>query len=350
MQPGTTNVYAIDPLSDGRWQSFTARHPRASVFHSTSLLRALQRTYGYEPVVFTTCPPDMALDNGLVFCRIKSWLTGWRLVSLPFADHCEPLVSDPGELDVLLLHLRPYVDSGEWRYIEIRPICQEPGSVTGFRKARTYHFHRLNLAKSRQELFHSFHKDCVQRKIRRAEREKLQYEYGNSDALLEKFYELLVVTRRRQYLPPQPLSWFRALMAAFGDQLRIRVASKGGLPVASILTITHNKSVVYKYGCSDARFHNLGGMAFLFWNTIEEAQAMGLEELEMGRSDSENLGLIAFKEHWGALGSPLSYWTYSRRSVHTPYAWRRNALRRIVRFTPDPVLRAAGRLLYGHIG
>ena len=349
-QSRATSVYEINPLSDGRWESFTERHPRASVFHSTSWLRALQMAYGYEPTVVTTCPPGAALENGLVFCRVQSWLTGWRFVSLPFSDHCEPLADDPSKLDSLLLHMRHYVDSRRWNYIEIRPIVHQPGSETGLRKVRTYRFHRLDLARSQQELLHSFHKDCVQRKIRRAEREHLGYEDGTSEAALKKFYGLLIMTRRRQFLPPQPLSWFRALITTFGDRLKIRVASKDTVPIASILTITHKKSIVYKYGCSDARFHKLGGMALLFWKTIEEAKNRGLEEFEMGRSDSENLGLISFKEHWGALGTPLSYWMYARRFVQTPYSWRRDAVRQVVRFAPDPVLRALGKLLYGHIG
>jgi lipid II:glycine glycyltransferase (peptidoglycan interpeptide bridge formation enzyme) len=108
------------------------------------------------------------------------------------------------------------------------------------------------------ELPHDFHGDSDQRKIRHAERENLQYEEGTSDDLLQEFYRLLVVTRRRQYLPPQPLSWFRGLIAAFGKDLKIRVASKDGVAVASILTLSHKKTMVYKYGCSDAAANKLG--------------------------------------------------------------------------------------------
>ena len=67
------------------------RHPKASVFHTPAWLQALRWTYGDEPVVFTTSPPTAELTNGVVFCRVKSWLTGRRLISLPFSDHCEPL-------------------------------------------------------------------------------------------------------------------------------------------------------------------------------------------------------------------------------------------------------------------
>ncbi len=42
--------------------------------------------------VLTTCAPDAPLTDGVVFCEVDSWLTGRRLVSLPFSDHCEPLL------------------------------------------------------------------------------------------------------------------------------------------------------------------------------------------------------------------------------------------------------------------
>jgi lipid II:glycine glycyltransferase (peptidoglycan interpeptide bridge formation enzyme) len=213
-----------------------------------------------------------------------------------------------------------------------------------------YRWHRLNVSGSAEELFRSFNKSCIQRKIRRAEREELRYEEGTSEALLQRFYELLVMTRRRQFLPPQPLSWFRALIAEFGDDLKIRTASKGEVAVASILTITHKKTMVYKYGCSDARFHKFGGVPFLFWHAIREAKDEGLEELDMGRSETSNLGLIAFKEHWGAAGTELSYWTYPQQSRLNAGGWDKGVLREAVPLLPNFVLKAMGKFLYGHVG
>ena len=343
-------VYQTDPLRDSRWGAFVESHPRASVFHTTNWLQALKATYRYDPIVATTCPPGAPLTNGIVFCCVDSWLTGRRFVSLPFSDHCEPLVNNPDELDHLLLYMKRRVDEEEWRYLEIRPKSSQPGSHTGLGKSVTYLFHRLGLQRSTQELFHQFHKDCVQRKIRRAEREKLSYQAGTSALLLRKFYELHIMTRRRHYLPPQPLSWFHRLIATFGDSLTIRVAFKGDVPVASILTLVNKKSIVYKYGCSDARFHKLGGMPLLFWVTIQEAKEKGFEELEMGRSESDNLGLISFKEHFGAAGTPLSYWAYARRPDLAAQLSKRSMLRRLVPLAPEFVLRTVGTVLYRHIG
>ena len=349
-QSAAANVYELDPLSDSRWEVFVSSHPESSVFHSTSWLKALQTAYGYEPVVITTCSPGIPLTNGLVFCRIKSWVTGRRLVSLPFSDHCEPLADYPETTDDLLFDMRRQVDVGKWKYIEIRPRSYQPGTRAKLHNSVKYRIHSLDLSKSKPELFRNFHKSCVQRKIRRAEREKLHYEEGRSENLLKNFHKLLLATRRRQNLPPQPLSWFRALIAAFGDSLKIRVVSKNDLPIASILTLSHKKSMVYKYGCSDVRFHRFGGMALLFWNTIQQAKDAGIEELELGRSDNDNLGLICFKEHWGAIGKSLNYWVYPQSPRVTRGTWEKAIIGQLVPMSPNPVLRTIGKLLYRHIG
>jgi lipid II:glycine glycyltransferase (peptidoglycan interpeptide bridge formation enzyme) len=158
------------------------------------------------------------------------------------------------------------------------------------------------------------------------------------------------MTRRRQGLPPQPIAWFRRLIGAFGSGLKIRVAYKGDLPVASILTLSDTKSMVYKYGCSDVRFHRLGGMQLLLWNAIKEAKENGCEDLDMGRSNTNNVGLITFKKRWGAIERELSYWTYPLRPQAQPTIWQKRLLQNVVSISPDVALKAVGNLLYRHVG
>ncbi len=345
-----SDLYEIDPLQDPRWAELVENCPLASVFHSRSWLSALNKVYGYRPLVLTTCPAGSALKNGVVFCEIRSWLTGNRLVSLPFSDHCEPLVENSQVLYEVLSAANQHVDQRKSKYVEIRPRYLAPVDKTEFGESAKYVFHQLDLRSDIETLFRKFHKDCVQRKIRRAEREKLTYEEGRSEQLLAEFYKLFVMTRRRQYLPPQPISWFRALIASFGDALKIRVAYKDAIPTASILTLDHKRSMVYKYGCSDAAFNNLGGTPLLFWKTIQDAKARGFDELDMGRSDIDNAGLITFKEHWGAVKTPISYWTYPRRSSGLPSWLKGDMVKRIVSATPTPILEGVGKFLYPHIG
>jgi hypothetical protein len=344
-------VYETDPMQDPRWEELARKHPRASVFHCSSWLKALRRTYDYEPFVVTTCSPDTELTNGLLFCRVRSWLTGGRLVSLPFSDHCEPLVDSADELTCLLMEMQHRVDQNTWKYVEIRPTLFEPGIETGMGKAAAYFFHRLKLEeKSSVELFHGFHKNCIQRKIRRAEREGLQYEEGRSEEILKKFYHLLLLTRRRQGLPPQPLAWFRSLAEGFGNSLKIRVASKNQVPVSSILTISFGRTMTYKYGCSDENLNKYGGMAFLMWKAIEDAKNSGLDEVDLGRSDINNEGLAVFKDRLGATRSVMQYWRFPKSDSAGEAGWKTRFARQLVSVAPDSSLAAAGNLLYRHFG
>ena len=114
------SVYIFNPLEDLRWGAFALRHPMASVFHTVGWVQALQRTYRYEPVVYTTSPPGEDLTDGILLCRVCSRLTGRRMVSVPFADHCEPLTSAGPESAELMAALRD-ATAHTWQYVELRP-------------------------------------------------------------------------------------------------------------------------------------------------------------------------------------------------------------------------------------
>ncbi len=63
------------------------------------------------------------------------------------------------------------------------------------------------------------------------------------------------------------------------------MARKNGSAIATMLTLRQEPNVVFKYGGSDARFHNLGGVPFLFWKLIEDSKTSAAEKIDLGRSD-----------------------------------------------------------------
>jgi lipid II:glycine glycyltransferase (peptidoglycan interpeptide bridge formation enzyme) len=348
-------VYQLNPLTDPRWLEFVQHHERASVFHSPGWLSALRQTYGYEPFVVTTSSGP-TLENGVVVCRVKGWMSR-RLVSLPFSDHCDPLVDGSEDLSEMLALLAGDAWTAGWRSVELRPrafvgqLFEVSAAACGLKPSGEYYLHRIDLRAEATEIFRRFHRSSTQRAIRRAEREGLTYEAGTSDRLLASFYRLLRLTRRRHGLPPQPLAWFRNLVACLGDRVLIHMASKDGQPIASILTLSFKKTIVYKYGGSDASLHHLGGMPFLFWRVIQDAQTRGLAELDLGRSDVDQPGLIAFKEHLGATRSMLTYYRYpEQRRTAARSGWISRVGRGIFARLPDATLNLAGRLLYKHLG
>jgi hypothetical protein len=347
---GATELHMIDPLADRRWEEFVGQHADASPFHRRGWLQALQRTYGYQPFVLTSAAPGEALKDGMPFCRISSWITGSRAVSLPFTDHCEPLVTGETERLRFMTWLDAEREQQGWQYVELRPLQGLQSAVPGWRPHHSYCFHELDLSPRLEQIFCGMHRDCIQRKVRRAEREGLSYEVGRSTEQLEAFYSLLLITRKRLRMLPQPRSWFHNLLECMGSSLQIRVARKDGRPVASLLTLRHRRSVIYKYGASDSRVHNLGGMPFLFWKLIEESKAEGREAIDFGRSDLENEGLIRFKDKFNAHQHNLVYYRSPGSEKRKKEARHSKTLGRLVSKLPDGLPEIAGRVLYRHMG
>lgn len=340
----------MNPLSDRRWDDLAARHPKASVFHQRGWLEALARTYGYEPIVLTSTPPGEPLENGIVVCRVSSWITGTRLVSLPFADHCEPLVG-PDKLEQFSKWMREERSRQRWKYVELRPLSSSGDLKCDLPNSQSYYFHALDLTPEVSQIFRGFHKTSLQQKIRRAEKMGLDYEVGRTEKLLEEFYGLLIKTRKRHQLFPQPRVWFKNLFECLGENVQIRVARKDGSAIAALLTLRHGTSVVYKYGCSDENFHNLGGMPLLLWMFIQEAKALGATELDFGRSDMDNEGLVAFKDRFGSKKTVITYIRYPQpKHEAAGESWAVRTAKQIFSVLPETISPMAGSILYRHIG
>jgi hypothetical protein len=341
-------VHEVDPLSDRRWVELTDRCDRSSLFHTRPWLVALRGTYGYEPVVFTDAGPDEPLRNAVLFCRVNSWLTGARLVSLPFSDHCEPLVEAREQLGPLLMAVKARVGSA-CAYIELRPL-ERPVAVEGLHESQLFWTHSIDLRPELPTIFGRFHKSHTQRAIRKAERSNVSIEAGRSDELLHDFYTLHAMTRRRHQAPIQPLEWFRNLLNVFRDQLTIYLARHQGRPIAAIVTVGHKKTLVFKYGSSDAAFHRLGATPRLFWEAVRDGKSHGCTDFDLGRSDIDNPGLIAFKEHLGGRPQRLAYYRLSLRPDDSRERFASAFGKRIYALIPRHLQVTFSSRLYKHFG
>lgn len=346
-------IYTLDPISDPRWQEFLQSDPRASVFHSPGWLEAILRTYDYVPVVFTTTPPDRPLDNGAAFSIVKSWLVRPRLVSLPFSDHVDPLMANDADLSELLRELRRGQQAGLWKRIEFRAptaVTQDP-SWAAFHDGQAYALHRVDLRAGLDKVYSRFHRDSIQRKIHKAERSGIQEDVGRSERHLQLFFALHTTTRRRKGLPPPPYSWFRNILNCLVENAKIRIALKDGLPIAAILTLRFKETAVYKYGCTDNRYHNFGAMPFLLWKAMEQACHSGAQEFDLGRSEIHNSGLIRFKEKFGAARTEFTHKIFpGKHPIASEQDWRMAWAKKVFKLLPERVLIYAGARIYPHIG
>lgn len=338
----------IDPTRQVRWAELLESHPSTSVFHSVPWLRALRICYGYRPRAWCLNSSQTG-SVGLAACEVRSRLTGARLVSMPFSDHCEPLVDTAEQLGVLLQGLLGEDGTG-FRYVEIRPLHDHWSEVLetqGFQPSERFLFHEIDLRPGVEVLWKNLHAGSIRRKIRRAEREGLEVRQGNDPGLVNVYYRLHLRTRRRQGVPPQPLKWFRELAKEFGEKVRIYLAYYKDIPVAGIFTLQWGTCLTYKYGASDERRNPLGGNPLLMWSAMQDACAAGLERFDLGRCDWNNAGLAQYKERLGAARRRLMYY---RRPSGSPHTGTSRLVASVCRRLPLPVLRLLGRLLYRHVG
>ncbi len=343
-----TELSVLDPREDRRWSDFLQRNPQASVFHTPAWSSALSQTYRYRPFVFTSAQAGQPLADGLICCEINSWLTGKRLVSLPFSDHCQPLAETASRLRELLAKVRRSAAREGYRFLELRPQAPLPEPLEGFAASESHWLHHLDLDGTREALFSRLHPSCIQRKIRRAAKEDFRCEVGNGAKALDAFYRLQVRTRRRHGLPPQPRAWFQNLAESLGSSLRIHLAKRGEEVAAAVVTLRFKRTLVYKYGCSDPRWHPAGVVPWLLWQAILHGLETGCQDFDMGRTESSNHGLKVFKERWNATPTWIQYLRAPQPDRRR--GWLREKSKPLWRLLPDRLLETAGGLLYRHFG
>ncbi len=282
---------------------------------------------------------------------MHSWITGSRLVSLPFSDHCEPLLSGEEDAAEFLAWITAEGNRNKWKYVELRPHRWKPIGTLSLFPTQPFAFHVLSLEPPLSQIFSAFHKDSMQRRIRRAERDGLLYEKGCSEEIFDSFYRLLIMTRARHGLPPPPRSWFSNLLANLRSHAEIHVARKGSQTIAAIMSFRFKDTIVDKYACSDHNFHQIGAMPFLFWRLIEGSKAEGMKKLDFGRTDLDAHSLIRFKDHFGTARSQSTYFRCGAPSIETAdsSAHMSAVRRRLFAVLPRQVSSLLGTLLYRHV-
>ena len=185
-----------------------------------------------------------------------------------------------------------------YRYTEFRPLSFDEASWpadSGFRACSRFLYHEIDLGAGQGRFGTGCTGTaCGGRFGGRSGRGSFTAKARRTQ-LINDYYWLHQLTRRRQGVPPQPFAWFRNLAECLPEAVRFRVAYHGSRPVAGIVTLAFRERLVYKYGASDQRYQEPGGTPLLFWRAIEEA-------CERGRGSST----------WGAATSTTAGWPPSR--------------------------------------
>jgi CelD/BcsL family acetyltransferase involved in cellulose biosynthesis len=337
----------LDPLLDERWQRFVERSANGGIFHHTEWLRLLHAQYGYPMLARCLADADGEIVAGLPFARIKSRLTGTRLVAVPFSDVCTPVLSDPENAGMLaqLLDTVTTAQQSDGITVEIRAPLESIGHA-----GSSFFQHELALEPGLAAIRGGFTK-MVKRGIARAERDGVEVVRAKDEEALRTFYRLHLHTRRRQGVPTQPKRFIERFAQLFDQELGfVLIARFEGKPIAAAVFLTFNGVLTYKYGASDSAELKRRPNNAIFMEAIQWGCEHGQRTLDMGRTDLENEGLSAFKRSWGAQEHTLRYTRLSAQAEDSTRSGVPGALGTIISRTPPLTGRLVGAALYRHFG
>jgi Acetyltransferase (GNAT) domain len=338
----------ISPLEYPGWDDLVISTKNYSFFHSSAWARTIHHSYGYRPFYFTAFYLGKISILIPIF-GINSILTGRRGVSLPFSDHCQILFAKDTNYEDVLNYISIIAKKHGWKYIEFR------GGRNFFSKISpsiSYFFHTIDLTSDKNEIFSHF-RDSTKRNILKSLREGVNVRISTSYESLKRFYLLNCSTRKRHGLPPQPFSFFRNIYEYVLSRKSgfIALGSYRDKIIAGAVFFYFGDKAIYKYGASDDNFQKLRPNNLVMWDAIKWCKEIGIKNLNFGRTDPRNSGLLQFKRGWRGKEEIINYYKYivkkgtfveESSNLKTSYGFFKSL--------PSPVLNAVGSLFYRHVG
>lgn len=305
----TVSIGNLDQIGTQTWNDFVGRHPLGTVYHHSAWHQAIERTYGHRGT-YCVINGGSGIEAALPFVEVRNPPFRKRLVAYPYSDACDPLVEREEEAEAITRRMEEYRQARGARSTEIRTYRYfEKAGGAGAGETPSYYDFVLSLEKDPDRLFRSFHKDCVQRAIKKARASGVEVTEGTSFDDVKDFYRLHVGTRKRLGVPPQPLRFFRNLWEALCPlgMLSVFVAREGGQAIAAVVQLKFKDTVYYKFAASDSRYLGMRPNHLIIWNMIERGVEEGFSYLDFGRTYPGDIGLMQWKSRWGTEQKSLAY-------------------------------------------
>lgn len=342
-------ILIADPDLYPGWNEMVLRTGAYSFFHSQEWARVLKYTYGYTPA-YCVLMREGRISAMLPFMEIRSALTGTRGVSLPFSDYCSPITESDADLNRLIEFCSRYGRERGWKTMEMR-VCGD--HLQDEETSSTYFRHVLDITPSDEELERKL-TSSTKRNIRKSIRHGLKAELSTTKKAMDEFYRLHCMTRKTKGLPPQPRSFFAELLKQVIEPGKgiVVAATYQDKCIAAAICVHFGRIALFKYGASDRRYLGMRPNNLVLWEAIQWYRKMGVRNFCFGRTDIGDEGLVRFKSGWGAEAEIIRYFTYDmlRREYRGKKGYPLGISEKIFRTMPMPMLRAAGALLYRHVG
>jgi hypothetical protein len=299
------------------------------------------------------------IQAGLPIYRVSSWLLGNRLVSVPFATVCNPLVTTAGEWGVLAPELEKERGRTGSKKLVICAVANATQLPPSFESKSLFRHHTLPLDLGFEALCLRFDKHSVRQKAKKARTAGVVICERSDKGGTAISHSLLARTRRRLSLPPMPFRFFEAMQSKLrAEHIRIFLAYQNAKPIACHFILIFKDQWISEYSANaDGAISGVNQLLYL--ETIRQACAEGARMFSFGRTSLQNEGLLSYKRRWGTIEEKLTDYTLRRgpggvqaRDDGSPPQDSRmyRLCKKVIAKAPLPVCQMIGNFCYRHLG
>lgn len=343
-------------LADSSLSDFVKQHAKEPLYYSRAWLDLITKLYGYKSISLTTTDALGQITGLLPLCSIQSLITGRRLVSLPFSDLCPLLAEDEESADALIDQAINLAQEQKVRYMELRTGSNDMlARRRDLAEGNLYVRWLIPLNTDPESIWTTLRKP-VQHQVKKSQKKGVQVRIAQQREDMLLYYRLHLQTRCKKHgMPAQPRSYFFSLWDNFAKSgtVQLLLAEYEGAVIAGMILLASGTTMRYAYGASDEHFLSLAPNNLLLWTAITLGCTQGYETFDLGRTATDNQGLMEFKRRWGAIQEPLPYYYYpavAGLASTSESSWKYHMLTGSWKKLPVAVAGSLGGYLYKHLG
>jgi len=284
------------------WDSFLGEAPGASFYHLFAWKKINERSFGHRCFYLAALEGERFVGV-FPIVYVKSRLFGNILCSMPFVNYGGPCVLGIEAEIALLREAERIVHDISADYLEIRgirkieadlPVSEHKVSMTIALESDPDILWRKYETKHRTEIRHAY-------------KQGLHVICGGGE-YLDTFYEILSESWKSLGTPLYDKSYFRNVIDAFPDSLRIFLAYHHDVPISVAMNgyFAGRVEGMWLGTRPGDRRQNPGYV--LYWEMVKHACENGFRKYHLGRSTIRSGGEF-FKKKWNAFPTQL-YWQY----------------------------------------
>jgi serine/alanine adding enzyme len=316
-----TDLHIVDYANLDGWDQYVERHPKGSIFHTSSMARVFESTRNYRPLAIAACDGGGKIVALLMAVRVQTLFGAASRIASRSIWHAEPICDDSEQGRQGLLALIQHHDrhmQANTLFCEVRPMYAAGSERKVLEECGHEYADYLNyicdVSRPVDELWSRISKNC--RKAIRREERRLTLREDKSLEGMQLLYRHLQLSYARSMVPLADFSLFEAALRLLPqDWFRLVIAYHNGQPVASALDLVYKGLLFAWYGGVE-RIPGVAAHDLVTWDSMKWAAEHHCSLYDFGGAGvpDQSYGPRDFKSKFG--GELVSFGRY--RKVYAP--------------------------------